>query len=123
MPQKEINAYRKRKSFSIGQDDSYEQCGPWASCLKGGSAVVFVYVTRISFSRFTGIVHSLSLVILSILNYFNKVGQAIFSFSLPSVRNNQNRPFHFKTYIYIYIYILHTKLVRVVEFCLQGVVV
>jgi hypothetical protein len=31
MPQKKINAYRKRKSFSVGQGDSGEQCGPWAS--------------------------------------------------------------------------------------------
>jgi hypothetical protein len=28
---KKINAYRRRKSFSIGQDDSGERCGPWAS--------------------------------------------------------------------------------------------
>jgi hypothetical protein len=34
MPQKKINAYRKRKSFSIGHGDSGEQCGPWASCSK-----------------------------------------------------------------------------------------
>jgi hypothetical protein len=41
-PQKKIKCILKEKLLSIGQGDSGEQCGPWASCLFFLKLLLFV---------------------------------------------------------------------------------